>query len=76
MTKDQIDAMLERVRSWPPERQEDAARLLRAMEAEGHSPYVLSADELADLRMALEEVARGEIASSEDVDAVFRRHGE
>jgi len=74
MTKDQIDAILERVRSWPPERQEDAARLLRAMEAEGHSQYVLSADELTDLRMALEEVARGEIASSEDV--VFRHHGE
>ncbi len=74
MTKDQINAVLERVQSWPPERQEDAVRLLLAMEAEGTKPYVLSPDEEADLRQALEEVARGELASDAEVETFFARH--
>ncbi len=40
MTKDEIQAVLERVRSWPQERQEDAARVLLAME-EAPGVYVL-----------------------------------
>lgn len=74
MTRDQIDAVLDRVHSWPKERREDAARLLLAMEAEGTEPYALSSEERADLEAALEEVARGEIASETEVQAAFSRH--
>lgn len=74
MTKDQIDAVLNRVHSWPRERQEDAARVLLAMEAEGTGPYLLSQEERADLEDALAEVARGEIASDEEVEALFAPH--
>ncbi len=74
MTKEQIEAVLDRVRAWPLSRQEDAARLLLAMEAEGVDPYRLSAAERADIEAALEEVERGEIASDEDVAAVFDRY--
>ena len=74
MTREQIDAVLDRVRSWPASRQEHAALLLLALEAEDTSPYVLSSEEQEDLRAALEEVARGEVASDEDVSAVFARH--
>lgn len=73
MTKSQIEAVLERVRSWPPERQQDAARVLLAMEAEDAGTYRLSPEERADLQAALEEVARGEFASDEEVAAVFGR---
>lgn len=73
MTRDQIDAILERVRSWPPERQEDAASVLLAMEAEGAGPYELSEEERADLEEGLREVERGEIASDEEVRAFFAR---
>jgi hypothetical protein len=73
MTKSQIDAVLDRVRNWPPERQEDAARVLLAMEAQDASPYQLSPEERADLLMALEEVERGDFASDEEVAAVFSR---
>jgi hypothetical protein len=73
MTKDEIDAVLARVHSWPPARQEDAARVLLAMEAQNSSVYVLSEDEKADLDAALEEVARGEIATDAEVAAVFSR---
>ena len=73
MTKDQLDAVLDRVHAWPKERQEDAARLLLAMEAGGTDAYVLSDEERADLNEALAEVARGDIASDEEVEAVFAR---
>ena len=50
MKKDQITAVLERVRSWPPARQEDAARLLLEMEAQDASPYRLTDEQLAEVR--------------------------
>ena len=73
MTQDQIDAVLRRVRSWPTARQEDAIQVLLAMEAEASSVYELSDDERSDLEAALEEVARGDVASDEEVAAVFAR---
>jgi hypothetical protein len=50
MKKDQIAAVLERVRTWPAERQEDAARLLLEMEAQDVSPYHLTDEQLTELR--------------------------
>jgi len=50
MKKDQISSVLERVRSWPVERQEDAARLLLEMEAQDASPYSLTDEQLTELR--------------------------
>jgi hypothetical protein len=44
MKKDQIAAVLERVRTWPAARQEDAARLLLEMEAHDASPYRLTSN--------------------------------
>jgi hypothetical protein len=73
MTKEQINSVLERVRSWPQARQEDAALMLLAMERQDATPYRLSEEELADIEDALEEVARGEVASDEEVAAVFNR---
>ena len=50
MKKDQIAAVLERVRTWPAKRQEDAARLLLEMEAQDASPYRLTDEQLAEVR--------------------------
>ena len=75
MTREQIDAILDRVRAWPTERQEDAARVLLAMEDEAAEPYVLDADDVADIDAALREIERGEApASAEEVRAVLYRH--
>jgi DNA-binding NarL/FixJ family response regulator len=73
MTKKDIEAVLDRVRTWPIERQEDAARTLMRMEAGGTDAYILSDEERADIDEALEEVARGEVASDADVAALFNR---
>jgi predicted transcriptional regulator len=74
MTKDQIDAVLDRVRSWPPERQEEAMRVLLEIEAKGTEVYQLSEEELADIEEGMAEVRRGEFASDEEVAALFNRY--
>ena len=74
VNKAQIDNILDRVRTWPEERQEDAARILLAMEGEDNGVYRLSDEERAEIRLALAEVERGEVASDEEVAAVFDRY--
>ncbi|MGZ8324362.1 MAG: hypothetical protein ACXWU8_03090 [Rhodoplanes sp.] len=59
---------------WPRPRQEDAARILLAMEAQDASVYRLSDEERADIDASLEELARGEIALDEEVRSTFDRY--
>ena len=73
MTKDQIDAVLDRVRTWPPERQEDAARVLLQMEAASTQMYELSPEELADIEEGLKEIERRVVATEGEVAALFSR---
>jgi hypothetical protein len=74
MTKDQIETVLERVYSWPKSRQEDAVRILVAMEEQDTTTYVLSDEERADLQAALDEAGGGDLASEAEIIAVFARH--
>ncbi len=73
MTKIEIDAVLDRVKSWSPERQKDAALMLLAMEEQGAAVYKLSPEELADIEESLREADRGEFATDEEVAAIFNR---
>jgi predicted transcriptional regulator len=74
MTKDQIDAVLLRVQSWPRPRQEDAARLLLAMEAQDTEAYALSDAERAEIETALREADAGDVATDTEVAALFARY--
>ncbi|HEY8566835.1 MAG TPA: hypothetical protein VIL65_15165 [Beijerinckiaceae bacterium] len=73
MTKKQIADILERVKTWPLERQEDAAEMLLAMEELEGGVYKLTPEEEADIAEAEAEMERGEIATDEEVAAVFNR---
>jgi predicted transcriptional regulator len=73
MTKTEIDAVLDRVKTWPPERQEDAVRVLLELEAASSEVYQLSDEELADIEEGLREIERGEVASDAEVAALFSR---
>ncbi|HEV3185390.1 MAG TPA: hypothetical protein VGZ49_10945 [Xanthobacteraceae bacterium] len=53
MTKEQVKEILDRVLTWPPERQADAARILTAMEAQDASPLQLSDEQVAEVRRRL-----------------------
>jgi hypothetical protein len=50
MTKEQVKAILDRVLTWPPERQEDAAEILKLIEEQDASPYHLTDEQLAEVR--------------------------
>ena len=73
MTKPEIDEVLDRVKTWPAERQEEAIRVLLEMEAEATGVYQLSPEELADVEEGIREIERGEVATDEQVAAMFAR---
>lgn len=74
MTKAEIDAVLDRVKTWPPERQEEAMFMLLELEAEATGVYHLTEDDRRAIELSMEEARRGEFASDEEVAAVFNRH--
>ena len=69
MTKEQIDVVLEKVRSWPREDQEELAEVVREIEARRTGVYVLSDEE----RAAIEDAERSGLATEEEVDALWKR---
>ena len=74
MTKPEIEAVLDRVQTWPPERQEDAVRVLLEMEAETTGVYHLTEDDRREIELSMAEARRGEFATDEEVAAVFDRY--
>jgi hypothetical protein len=73
MTKDQVKAILERVSTWPEDRQQELAEVALEIESGlAGAGYEATEDELA----AIDEGVAGEAASEEEVKvafAVFRR---
>jgi len=55
MANDRLKEVLERVLTWPPQRQEDAAEVLCLIEAHDKSPYRLSDEQAAEVRRRLAE---------------------
>ena len=68
MTKDEVKAILERVPTWPEDRQHELAEIALEIEAEfTGAEYEATPDELA----AIDEGLSGEVVSEDEVDAVF-----
>ncbi|HTC17663.1 MAG TPA: hypothetical protein VK690_00970 [Stellaceae bacterium] len=64
MTKDQVKAVLQRVPTWPEDRQQQLAQVALEIEAElGSDNYAATPEELA----AIDEGLAGVAASNEDV---------
>jgi predicted transcriptional regulator len=74
MTKEQVKEILDRVLTWPPERQEDAAQMLLMLEAQGEDLYHPSDEEWAAIKEGLEQAKRGEFASDEEVAELWKRY--
>jgi hypothetical protein len=53
MKKEQIKAVLDRVLTWPPERQEDAARILTEMEEQDATDLHLTDEQVAEVERRL-----------------------
>ena len=67
-----MEEALDAVRAWPADRQDEAAKLLLALDRLGPGP-TKPPRELAAVDEALEQVERGERASPAEVEAAFAR---
>jgi hypothetical protein len=74
MTKDQVKAVLDRVLTWPPERQEDVAEFLLSVEAQDNSDYRVSSEQIAELRRRRAETNPKTLTLTE-FDERLRRFG-
>ena len=50
MTKEQVKAVLDRVLTWPPERQQDVADMLALIEEQDRNPLRLTEEQRAEIR--------------------------
>jgi hypothetical protein len=50
MTKDDVQKVIERIKTWPPERQADLAHIAELMEEQDSSPLRLSEKQSAEVR--------------------------
>ena len=73
MTREEITDVLERIRTWPKERQEDLARI--ALQLEQQDIALVPEDEATKAAIAegLAQARRGEFASDEEIEAVLKR---
>jgi predicted transcriptional regulator len=73
MTREQIEAIFERVRGWSAERLDDVAAVLLAMEAANEGDD-LTEEDWADLEEGLAEADRGEFVSEAEMEAFFAKY--
>jgi predicted transcriptional regulator len=69
-----VKSMLSRVADWPEDDQDELAQIALEIEARRHGVYHATAEELKAIDEALAAVARGEVATDEDVEAVFAKY--
>jgi hypothetical protein len=65
--------LLEQVEAWPREDQEELVEFIREIEARRTGSYHATAEELEAIDEALGQVARGEVASKDEVEAAFAK---
>jgi hypothetical protein len=74
MTRKQVKAVLDRVLTWPRERQEDAAELLALIEEHDRSPYRLTDEQVAEVHERMADREAPTLTLSE-LDERLRRLG-
>jgi predicted transcriptional regulator len=75
MTKDQVKQVLDRVLTWPRERQEDAAQMLLVLEARQGELYHPDDDEWAAIEEGFAQAKRGESVSADEIAALLKPPG-
>lgn len=75
MTKEQVKEILDRVQTWPTERQEDVAEIVRLMEAQDRSGLRLSDEQAAEVRRRRAETNPKTTTLAEFNERLRRRYG-
>jgi predicted transcriptional regulator len=74
MTKEQINAVLESVRSWPQQDQEELVELAREIEARRSGVYVMSDEERVAVQEGLDQARRGEFVPDDEMTAFWKKY--
>lgn len=74
LTPQGIAYLLERVSTWPEKAQDELLISINEIEAKHVGVYQLSDEERAAVRRGLVEMRAGELASDEEVAALFDRY--
>jgi hypothetical protein len=72
MSKEQVKAVLDRVLTWPSERQEDAAKLLMLMESQDESVYRLTDEQVEEVRRRVADPNRKLVSVAEARECITR----
>ena len=75
MTKDQVKEILDRVLTWPPERQADVAHVVELMEEQDNSTVRLTDEQAAEVRRRLAEKNPKTVTLSEFNERLRRLYG-
>ncbi len=75
MTRDQVKEILDRVLTWPAERQADVAHVVEIMEEQDRSDLRLSKEQAAEVRRRLAEKNPKTITLVEFNERLRRRYG-
>jgi cell fate regulator YaaT (PSP1 superfamily) len=75
MTKKQMKEILDRVLTWPPERQADIAHVVKLMEEQDNSKLRLSDEQAAEVRRRLAEKTPKSITLAEFNERLRHRYG-
>jgi hypothetical protein len=74
MTKDQVKQIFDRILTWPPERQEEVARLALEIERWHAGDDELTENDWKTIDERSAAGRRGNLASDEEVTALFNRY--
>ena len=75
MTKDQVKEVLDRVLTWPPERQADVVHVVKMMEEQDHSTLRLTEEQAAEVRRRLAEPNPETVTLEEFNERLRQRYG-
>ena len=70
-----LEQAFSKVATLPDAEQDELARVLLELAGVDQPPIQLTAEEDADLAEAEAEIARGELASEQEVSAMWKKHG-
>jgi hypothetical protein len=75
MTKNHVKEILDRVLTWPPERQADVVQVLELMEEQDNSTLRLSDEQVAEVRRRLADENAKTVTLAEFNERLRRRYG-
>jgi len=75
MTRDQVKEVIERVLTWPQERQEDAVQMLLALEAREGELYHPDDAEWEAIEEGFAQARRREAVSADEIAGLLKQRG-